>query len=749
MLRTSLLLLFVVVLHFEVVADMCCIPVASPSDKDVIAGHSSSFTISDSYNGCMMIGCEETEENCEWRFDGGTVYSDESCTVENSSVATIATPAETTWTTCTSYTKSVHVVTHTSGICWLKFKLRRRLGNSGNGEVKTTNAVKLKAVNISISAPQWLGKGKDDSISITYTPANLNSGTITLSGCTNLYEFTNTQNGTVEDGNDGNQTLSWVLNGTQNGTITLSVKGKKTGSGKLTAKHFTSEAKAESNAGVYTPDVICDSLGEEQEETPGVFIGTKKRKSLSLKAEPTNAGGKVILSSGNLKLYNAETGGDEITKREWNVSEIPQTIYVIGTTASNSLRDIEVTLTWKEVSNVELSDSAKVTVIAGDLSAKDLFNDTNNATIEDAYVHWNIDNDDGSSTVASESAKHPGGDYKQNFVTGEDDLLSLNMNTSASGLNFGTIELSIDANAKIWKSTTKGPSATDTSNLVLSSGKKSWNLSDALQKSDFTTISSSLFVEGVNEGESDFKLEFIPPAGSKIELDKIKYHFIAANCGNQPNIEKPIIGQKLGPKLNPDGSFSQALIPIYGDSQKEIVKKAFPKIIECEYSILNNRDKKYNCIAHSIGVNDKVYVPLITDRVLEFDANGNLNSVLRSVEEKIIGTITYIGIDKKFGDGDKFFRVELTDDEKKQGKKSDIDEFYKFHGFFPNASNTVEAEVVYFNGFHAAKRRNNCSCGAGKWFLFESKLGQEEVIEHKIVSDNSGPYGKPIRFYKK
>jgi hypothetical protein len=67
----------------------------------------------------------------------------------------------------------------------------------------------------------------------------------------------------------------------------------------------------------------------------------------------------------------------------------------------------------------------------------------------------------------------------------------------------------------------------------------------------------------------------------------------------------------------------------------------------------------------------------------------------------------------------------------------------------PDTSTTPDetvAEVLYYSGFHAAKRRR-CSCGSPKWVMFESKCGNLWVLEH--LSNMWGQYGVPIRYYKK
>ncbi len=52
-----------------------------------------------------------------------------------------------------------------------------------------------------------------------------------------------------------------------------------------------------------------------------------------------------------------------------------------------------------------------------------------------------------------------------------------------------------------------------------------------------------------------------------------------------------------------------------------------------------------------------------------------------------------------------------------------------------------------YENYHAAKRRS-CSCGEGEWVMFESKVCDWDVIEHRAFGLDSELYGVPIKFYK-
>ncbi len=55
-----------------------------------------------------------------------------------------------------------------------------------------------------------------------------------------------------------------------------------------------------------------------------------------------------------------------------------------------------------------------------------------------------------------------------------------------------------------------------------------------------------------------------------------------------------------------------------------------------------------------------------------------------------------------------------------------------------------DATVVYYEGFHAAKRKK-CPCGQGQWILWESKMGKGIRLEH--LYNQITQYGDPVRFY--
>jgi hypothetical protein len=131
--------------------------------------------------------------------------------------------------------------------------------------------------------------------------------------------------------------------------------------------------------------------------------------------------------------------------------------------------------------------------------------------------------------------------------------------------------------ARIWEAATKG-----SSHLVIDSGQASryWDLSDPSQRSEFLLLCGGLYVEGVGVGGGDLIVEYIA-RGSEVASDKVRYSFIAADCGDQPRTD---------------------------NGQRQRFENAFPGLRRCEWSITDRSpflDLNYNCIAWSVGISDK------------------------------------------------------------------------------------------------------------------------------------------------
>jgi hypothetical protein len=341
------------------------------------------------------------------------------------------------------------------------------------------------------------------------------------------------------------------------------------------------------------------------------------------------------------------------------------------------------------------------TVIGIDLQATDLYGTVTDTTEEStgAFIHYNLDNDN-SSNNAVPSTKHPGADYYEttSAVTGEDDLMPLTMSLSPS-LQDGWVYLSISTgcSAKIWKSDTKG-----SSNLVLDSGSKWWYLGDSGDRNEFNTLCSSLYVEGAGSTGGNISLTYLNPNSQEVTSDTVKYTFIAADCGDQPTTT--------------------------GTQRLELDESSdFPNLQRCEYSIISPASGTYNCIAWSVNETGFWYNPDYIDRTYGNPPSGN-------------------GI---FEDSDMnaFYSIKKSWSQITTGtnleKANDAEAMYYSYG----VSWDYVHDPVPSTGYHGA-RRKSCSCGAGKWIMYESKIGGLEKIEHVWNQLNGPLYGSPTIFYK-
>jgi hypothetical protein len=250
------------------------------------------------------------------------------------------------------------------------------------------------------------------------------------------------------------------------------------------------------------------------------------------------------------------------------------------------------------------------------------------------------------------------------------------MELKPSSLTEGTVELSISGKLRIWKSQTQRGAA----NLIATATTaKTWDLSDGDEQEDFTSLCSSLYVEGIGTGSATITLTYKNPSGESICNDTISYTIIAAVCGKQPW-----------------KTFRQSYL------------QSFPNLVGCEWSVTNVGDAGYNCIAWSVGITNQV----IWDEV-----------------------------DSQYGDNDGEIET------------SDFDAFYDAKGYETCAA--AQATIMLYKKpdgtiTHAARKLSSCKCGAGKWDMWDSKMGSQEArIEHRRTQINGNNYGAPFRYYKK
>jgi len=314
-----------------------------------------------------------------------------------------------------------------------------------------------------------------------------------------------------------------------------------------------------------------------------------------------------------------------------------------------------------------------------------------------AFVHFNLDNDNDSDN-SSCAPKRPGADYNETSgsVSDENDLKSLTMALEPTSLDIGSIVLSIPGSAKVWKSATKG-----SSNLVLASGSKTWDLSNSGEKSEFLSLcSSGLYVEGISTGSGNIVLQYKDTSATMRHCDTVKYTFIAADCGDQPKTST---------------------------SQRSDFEGAFPNLKRCEWSITHNvRTMSYNCIAWSVDETGVWYQPWDIDI-----SYGDADSIFEDADMD-----AFYGHPTKKG-------WSLITSGSAEAKANSAEAMYYSYGTDWDYINDPPPSI----GYHAA-RRMTCTCGAQQWIIYGSKCGGWERIEHVWDQLNGSNYGDPDRFYK-
>ena len=151
---------------------------ASPSEKTVAVGTSTTFSISGAYNGTPPSGSEETPENIRWQYAGGTAYSDANCTNVASGVSIPG--ADSSWTKNPSYSKTVTVGNSQAGTYWIKFQVKYRFNDTDSGTVATSNVVKLVVKTVTIDHLEYRIGSTGDFTPVTGTVYALKGATVTF-----------------------------------------------------------------------------------------------------------------------------------------------------------------------------------------------------------------------------------------------------------------------------------------------------------------------------------------------------------------------------------------------------------------------------------------------------------------------------------------------------------------------------------------------------------------------------------------
>ena len=151
----------------------------------------------------------------------------------------------------------------------------------------------------------------------------------------------------------------------------------------------------------------------------------------------------------------------------------------------------------------------------------------------------------------------------------------------------------------------------------------------------------------------------------------------------------------------------------------------FPNLVHCEWSVTGEPSGNYNCIGFTIGNLKRSINPQEIDIVY-----GNRNGIFETA------------------DVDSFYLKELGLKPVANGPEDAIVMYYGYKNDWDYINNPAYPLI----GYHGAIRKT-CSCGKGKWLMYESKCGSSGEtfrIEHRWNQLNNEAvfYGKPTRFYK-
>lgn len=284
-------------------------------------------------------------------------------------------------------------------------------------------------------------------IYIDVKPANLDHGTLTLTGGNRL-QF------------PGLQQTQWQLPnkptsdfiGVKGAAASASVKDTTIA---LTYNYAPQEAgygdaisrTDEINATVVRVDVEMQGRTEADEETKGALVpqrwlileptGTKPAVAATLRVLPADlpAANAVIDFNSNLGMATDVDDQNPVANgTQWNLNQLPQTVYARGNSADQAVRGSHVKLTGHftppDGPQIELFDEVKVTVFNLDLVAANL--SEAQEINPGAIIRLNNDNDN-NNTVADRD-EHP--------VQGENDLVELRLNITPATLDLGKVVVS-------------------------------------------------------------------------------------------------------------------------------------------------------------------------------------------------------------------------------------------------------------------------------------------------------------------
>lgn len=517
---------------------------------------------------------------------------------------------------------------------------------------------------------------------------------------------------------------------------------------------------------VVTVDLTVGGVGEGEEESDGAFLNlsapsvtastvgsNNNLKDATLSLSGQGVSGKWKLTFPNSVKVWSQNGGvwTQVASGTESASvALPSTVALKVEGVSIGSGEIVGSLKLTNPSaSASIEDKAKLTIFQINLTAKSLKMGGDGFLITDqeaevpeadeesmgAFVHFNMDDDNNSDTIRvrpSGTPKYPGADFLEttDAVTGEDDLKTVKITTAGLGApTVGKVKLSLSGDIKVWKSATKAAA-----NALLDSTTTEieWDLSVPTQSAECETVK---YVEGVAANSSGtLVVEYQRQIGGvwkSLGSDTIKFNSIAANDGLQPFVD-PLIYDDPN---SPDPTNPQPLNPT---TSRPEFHSVWPKLVDCEFSILGPIDKTFNCWAWSIGRTDAwcgAPLPPNTPRYKN-EAEG----------------VTYFDIGQIWGGHNGVWT------------EADFDKYYAAAGIEPGqplphykfvpTTDINEAEVLLYRSgtkiTHGARLHLPTQSGMGKWRMFESKLGQVERIEHLFDQLEGGTiYGNVFRMYKR
>ena len=154
-------------------------------------------------------------------------------------------------------------------------------------------------------------------------------------------------------------------------------------------------------------------------------------------------------------------------------------------------------------------------------------------------------------------------------------------------------------------------------------------------------------------------MRFHAPYG-KVISDRVKYTCIAADCGDQPWVPP------AGVQFNSDGEL------IFFRNQ-QLVRGSYLNLIGCEWSVIGDASKFYNCVAWSVGKTNVAFEGVVHD--------GNI-PVDRLMDDD---GVVWVSLDQVYGNGNGFYEEQY-----------DLDPFFLREADMVLTENIDDAEIIYY-----------------------------------------------------